>query len=50
MEIGKPIKRYTVVPLQEPVRAPEPAHKPVPERRERVPDKAPVREKEKEPA
>jgi hypothetical protein len=46
MDLGEPIRRGTMVPEDEPIRAPEPATKPVPRR-----EIAPVRrEREKEPA
>jgi hypothetical protein len=35
-DIGKPVRRETVVPLTQPVRAPEPKEPPLPERREPV--------------
>ena len=43
MDIGKPIRRFVAVPEDEPITAPEPAAKPVPEPVRR-------REREKEPA
>ena len=45
MDIGKPIRRFVAVPEDEPITAPEPVVKPVPEA-------PPVRrrEREKEPA
>lgn len=45
-DIGKPLYRETVVPLTQPIRAPEPPANPVPERR-REPER---REPEKIPA
>lgn len=45
MEIGEPIRKYTVVPATEPVVAPEPAVKPPPARQPTAPDR-----REKEPA
>ena len=46
MDIGAPIRRFVAVPEDEPITAPEPAVKPLPQRRA-----APVRrEREKEPA
>ena len=34
MDLGHPLKRHTIIPLKEPVRAPEPAAPPLPDRRE----------------
>lgn len=50
MDIGKPLKRYTVIPLTQPVTAPEPLVPAVPERRQQpaapsapaVPEKVPA--------
>jgi hypothetical protein len=44
MDIGKPIRRFVAVPEDEPIVAPEPAQKPVPERTPAVPfrEKEPV--------
>ena len=45
MDIGRPIRKFTAVPLDEPVRAPEPVQPPLPERRrEHAPER---REREK---
>lgn len=38
MDLGEPVKRYTVIPLTEPVRAPEPT---TPAPKPHVPAKAP---------
>ena len=42
MDIGEPIKRYTVVPTRNPVVAPEPARPALPGRREPAKYPAPV--------
>jgi hypothetical protein len=44
--IGKPLRRETVIPLTQPIRAPEPAQKPAPARLERE-DAPAAPEKEK---
>jgi hypothetical protein len=45
MDLGEPIKRYTAVPLENPVTAPEPQQKPAPTptRREKTPAREPER-------
>jgi len=41
MEIGKPIKRHTVIPLKSPVQAPEPVAPPLPARTPKEPARMP---------